>query len=517
LKSEDIRISAALMLICISSILVLPSWAEADQPLPPEVLQYSHDWPLANKDYANTRATFDVGIDSDNVRSLEVAWSVPINASSLFGGASSNPVILGDVVYFQDLQSNIYSLNLADGSLIWEQIYNLTSIGPNGPAVGWGKVFSAKGAYKISALDKATGRELWEKNISERSTVGIDIQPAIYNHTVYVSTVPGTSPDDFYSGGSIGVIYALDQESGEVRWNFSTVDSPELWGNKEVNSGGGCWYTPSVDLNSGIMFWGVGNPAPWPGTPQYPNGSSRPGPNLYTDSILALDSRDGRLIWYNQVNPHDLLDLDFQVPPILAHAEVGGILQEIVIGAGKLGKVYAFNRSTGCTLWSTLVGTHLNDQLASLPEGVTKVYPGYFGGVETPMAYADGVVFVPYVDLYTNYTDSSIAGAQSLDQANGGLLAIDVRTGKILWERTFDSIDVGGATVINDLVFTATFDGMIYALLREDGREAWRFRAPAGINAWPAAAGDSIVWPCGTGGSPALIALRHPQIAPTGP
>lgn len=131
-----------------------------------------------------------------------------------------------------------------------------------------------------------TGKELWARNISTGRTVGVDIQSAVYNDMVYVSTVPGTSADDFYTGGSVGVIYALDQETGRERWSFSTVDTPDIWGNREVNSGGGSWYTPSIDLLTGTIFWGVGNPAPWPGTSKYPNGSSRPGPNLYTDSCL---------------------------------------------------------------------------------------------------------------------------------------------------------------------------------------------------------------------------------------
>ena len=81
----------------------------------------------------------------------------------------------------------------------------------------------------------------------------------------------------------------------------------------------------------------------------------------------------------------------------------------------------------------------------------------------------------------------------------------------------FDSLNVGGATVINDLVFTATFNGMIYALQRDTGRVAWQFEAPAGVNAWPAVAGDTIVWPCGTGSKPSLIALRHPSKQTIGP
>jgi alcohol dehydrogenase (cytochrome c) len=491
-----------------SSVLV--TGESGGNAIPPEVLQNAKDWPLPNKDYSNTRATENCTINSTNVMNLKIAWSVPINASGLFGSASSNPLILGDTIYFQDLSSNLFSLKMDSGEINWKRIYNLSTIGPNGPAVGWGKLFAAKGVYNITALDINTGKELWIRNISTGKTVGIDIQPIAYGDLVFTSTVPGSSATDFYAGGGVGVIYALDQENGSERWSFSTVDSADIWGNKTVNSGGGCWYSPSVDLKTGLLFWGVGNPAPWPGTAEYPSGSSRPGPNLYTDSILALDSSSGKLRWYSQVNSHDILDHDFQIPPILTEANVGGKHQEIVLGAGKLGRVIAFNRSTGAILWTALVGKHENDQLLSIPNETTRVYPGYLGGVETPMAYAEGVVYVPYIDLYVNYTGQGIVDVQKFDQGKGGLAAIDVETGKILWDKLFDSMNFGGATVINDLVFTATFDGTIYALDRRAGSVAWQFKAPAGINAWPAVSEGSIIWPCAASGEPSLIALRLP-------
>jgi outer membrane protein assembly factor BamB len=181
-----------------------------------------------------------------------------------------------------------------------------------------------------------------------------------------------------------------------------------------------------------------------------------------------------------------------------------------------MGRVFAFNRSTGSILWVTNVGEHLNDQVAALPNKTTRVYPGYLGGIESPMAYADGVVFVPYVDLYVNYTNSKIVDAQKLAEGKGGFLAIQVDTGKILWDNKLDSLDVGGATVVNDLVFTATFDGFIYAFQKDSGDQVWRFRAPGGINAWPAVASNTIVWPCGNG-NPSLIALGHPAASVTGP
>lgn len=510
------KMQLLLMVLAIAIVaigVIAPAVAagiENGQAVPPEVAQHLKDWPLPNKDYSNTRATMDSSINSVNVKGLKVAWSIPINATGFFGSASSNPLIVGDTVFFQDLSSNVFSLKLESGALNWKQIYNLSTIGPNGPAVGWGKVFAAKGVYNMTALDANTGKEIWARNISTGKTVGIDIQPLAYNGNVYTSTVPGSSASDFYAGGGIGVIYALDQQTGEVKWNFSTVDSPDIWGNSKVNSGGGCWYTPSVDLATGIIFWGVGNPAPWPGTEAFPSGSSRPGANLYTDSLLAVNSSSGELVWYSQANSHDIFDHDFQIPPILAKADIGGKNQEIVLGAGKLGRVFAFNRSTGAILWITEVGEHLNDQIASVSNETVKVYPGYFGGVETPMAYADGAVYVPYVDLYANYTGSKLVDSQKFAEGRGGLAAIDVKTGKILWDKKFSSLNVGGATVINDLVFTATFDGTIYAFRRDSGEEVWQYKAPAGVNAWPAVANDTIVWPCAASGEPTLLALRLP-------
>jgi len=494
--------------------------------VPPEIMQYAADWPLPNKDYENSRATTEASIDKDNVRDLSIAWTFNITANGTFGGASSNPIIMGDTVFFQDLYANTYALNLADGSVKWEKIYNNTTVtGPNGPAVGWGKVFVAGDPFSIAALNVSSGEELWSTQLINTTPLagevigeGIDIQPTVYDNFVYTSTVPGRG-DVFYRGGAVGYLYALDQETGTIAWNLSTVDDPvSIWGNPDVNSGGGAWYTPAVDTETGIVYWAIANPAPFAGTPEFPNGASRPGPNLYTNTMMALDHATGDMAWFTQVLPHDLFDHDLQIAPILTDANVSGKDQKVVLGAGKMGRVYAFNRDSGAILWIADVGRHENDQLAVLPPGNTTVYPGALGGVETPMAYANGTVYVPYVDLYTNWTPISSlsigvenapqAEIQPFTEGTGGLVAIEVDTGKILWDRKLDSINVGGATVVNDLVFTATFDGTIYAFDGMTGEQVWNFTAPAGINAWPAVANDTIVWPCGVGGTSQVIALR---------
>jgi len=475
---------------------------------PPELVQYQGDWPMANKDYQNTRATKNSTITSSNVATLTVAWSYPIQGIGGFGGAASTPLIVGNNVFFQDLQGNVVALDRQTGNVLWTKWYNNSAIeGPNGPAVGYNKIYIAKDPYNITALSMSTGMEMWSTRISYVSTTGIDIQPMVYDGIVFVSTVPGTG-DVFYAPGGIGVIYALDAQTGAILWNFSTVDSPNLWGHPEVNSGGGCWYPPAIDRSTNTIFWGVANPAPFAGIPGWPSGSSYAGPALFTDCMMALDYRKGTMKWYSQAIAHDIFDHDFQISPILTTANVGGVDQNIVIGAGKLGNVIAFNRDTGAILWNVPVGKHENDTLDVLT-GETLVYPGVLGGVETCMAYSDGIVFVPVVDMSTKYIPTGL-NFSSIDFASGKgeLVAIDVNLGKILWYKTFDSINVGAATVVNDVVFTATFNGMIYAFQAKTGQQLFSYQAPAGINAWPSVAGDMILWPAGVGITPSLIALH---------
>ena len=482
--------------------------------IPPEVTQYAKDWPLPNHDYAQTRATVDSTISSGNVSTLGVAWATPVKGTGLFGSLSTAPIVMGNTIFLQDLGNNMYSLDLATGKVNWSTSYNQTNVGPNGVAVGYGKVFGTIDPYTFAALDMSTGKQIWTSTISTNPTNGTDIQPQIYNGQVFTSTVPGSSGGDFYTGGGIGTFYALDQATGKAVWTWDSVDSKDIWGNKNVNSGGGAWYPPAVDTATGMTFWGVGNPAPWPGTKEFPNGSSRPGPNLYTDSMVALD-QTGALKWYTQVTPHDNLDLDFQSSPILANATIGGVKQDIVIGSGKSGEVVAFNRKTGAMLWETEVGIHQNDHWVNMPDNTTRVYPGTLGGVETPMAYSNGIVFVPVVNRWTEYTPTASGASQPLNTATGNFLAIQVDTGKILWDKPLPSPDFAGATVVNDVVFTATFDGTMYAFKTTTGETLWTYKFPAGVNSWPTIAGDTVLWPCGLGSVPSLVAFKLGAKAPT--
>jgi outer membrane protein assembly factor BamB len=309
--------------------------------------------------------------------------------------------------------------------------------------------------------------------------------PAIYDSTVYISNIPG-SLTEFYNGGQRGFLFALELATGRVLWYFDTT-TDNLWGNARANSGGGLWHVPAFD-DEGNIYVGTGNPGPFPGNETFPAGSSRPGDNDYTDSVIRINPGTAAIDWYVNVKPGDLFDLDQQLTPIVA--DVDGV--PMVLAAGKHGYVLGINRETGEELWRTAVGKHQNDDLTELPEDeAVEVYPGSLGGVETPIAYSNGIVFAPLLNNPTYYVASGFGeGPRTLADADGQLVAVDAATGEILWDVTLPSPQLAGATVVNDLVFTGGLDGVVRALSVEDGSQVWSWQAGAGVNAPFAFSGD---------------------------
>ena len=484
----------------------------ADGPLevPPEVAEFADDWPVPGRDYANTRARTDAEITTKTVDDLEVAWSVPLPGASAFGNAASTPLVLGDTVYVQDLQSNVRAIDLETGAVRWEHLYDRFQIGPNGPAVGYGKVFVAAGSQEIAALDAETGAEVWSTRITATETEGVSIQPTVVDGLVLAATIP-ISVQGQFKAGDRGVLSALDAETGEQVWAFDTVKSADLWGHPEVNAGGGAWYTPAVDVERGLVYWGVANPAPFPGTPEFPNGTSRPGKNLYTNSVVALHVRTGELAWYHQAVPHDLFDRDLTLTAIASVERDGGDA-DVVIGSGKPGRVLALQPKTGKKTADVPVGEHKNDDLTELSER-TEVLPGLFGGVETPLAVADGTVYVAVVNAPSTHSpdkEEFLAGA-TLGVMKGDVAAVDVESGEVEWSTKVDGDPLGGATVVGDLVITATYQGKLIGLDRSNGEVVWSVVAPGGVNGQPAVTADTIIWPIGLADPPALVAYRLPD------
>jgi outer membrane protein assembly factor BamB len=419
-----------------------------------------------------------------------VAWRFAIPGTSSFGAFASTPIALGDTVYLQDLNSNVYALERATGRLRWKHAFDRPNVGPNGVSYGWGRLYGAT-TTDAFALDPRTGKLLWSRRLVGNEHEGIEIAPQLYDGTALFSTVPSNVTGS-YRPGAFGVVWALDAASGEPRWHFDTVEGgAALWGNPGVNGGGGLWYPPAVD-DQGRVFLAIGNPAPFPGTKAFPNGASRPGPNLYTNSLVALDGKTGKLLWYRQAVPHDLRDYDLAISPIATRLTLSGAGERVVITAGKMGKVYAYRSTDGAPLWVTSVGRHENDT-GPLTRDYAPVYPGTLGGVETPMALAGKRVFVPWVDLATRTSATSSNGTDPLREGRGGLAALDAVTGRAVWRRRLPSMAFGAATVANDVVFTSTYDGTIYAFATATGKLLWKAKARAGINSFPAIAGGTLL------------------------
>ena len=458
-------------------------------------------WELPNGDLAGTRAAADASIDAGTVSKLEVRWRYPLTAKANYTGTfASTPVADEETVYIQDLQSNVHALDRATGKLRWVHRFHALNEGPNGLAVDSRRVYGATDSDAF-ALSAATGRKLWTRHLTSAREQFVDIAPVVWEGLVFTSTV-GFPP------GGRGAIYALDAATGVVRWKFDTIREP--WRYPLEAGGGGLWYPVSVDAD-GRLYAGNSNPQPWGGSPERPAGSAFPGPVLYTNSLLVFDARSGRLLWHDQVTPHDIRDYDFEATPILA--TIDG--DELVFGAGKAGRVIAWDRGTRRRLWETPVGLHRND-LGPLPPRRVVICPGLFGGVLTPMAYADGRLFVPVVDLCGSGSATSRQPLTSVvpSAGKGRLVALDAATGRALWVQRLPSPNFGCATVSNDVVFTSTFDGTAYGFAAEDGSILWRVRMRAGINACPAVLGDVVLFGAGApragGGTSELVAFGLP-------
>ena len=237
--------------------------------------------------------------------------------------------------------------------------------------------------------------------------------------------------------------------------------------------------------------------------PGYPLGASRPGDNRWTDSILAVDIATGELRWGVQHIAHDIFDRDAVLTGI-ATLDDG---RQVIVSTGKLGRVIGLDPD-GTVLWDTPVGIHQNDELTEF-EGEIEVLPGNAGGIVTPMAVAEGVVYVSVVNAPTTYKPDVPEGTgTSLGAHPSQMVAIDASNGEIIWETELPGDSFGGATVVNDLVFTSVITGVILALDRETGEIVWRHQAEGGINGWPAVAGDTILIPVGFGDPGFLLALR---------
>jgi glucose dehydrogenase len=468
---------------------------------PPATGRPAVGWTQPDADLASNRYVASA-ITSANVSKLGVAWAVPLtmNTTHTDGAYATTPVIVNGVVYVQDLDSNVFAIGLATGKVLWTHDYDSPNGGPDGVNVVGGVVYAATAKAAV-ALDATTGAQLWSRTLIGNDHEGIAMAPGFDNGTVYVSTVPANVTTVYGAGGQ-GILWALNAKTGAPEWSWN--EDQNLWGNPGVNSGAGLWYEPSFDAQ-GNIYLGIANPAPIFGTKTYPLGSSRPGPDLYTDSVVKL-SPAGKLLWYYQLTPHDLYDWDLQNPPVLTTADG----RPVVIDGGKAGVMIELDAQTGKLLWQRPVGGHDgHENDGQLTEHATPtshdplpakycLEPSLYGGMLTQLASNGSTTFAAVNDFAlsaspTGFTGSIASQFRAFYNAVGEMVAVNQDTGTVIWDTPLPSSPFGAATVTNDVVFTTTFKGYLYALDAASGAILFKTPMSAGTNAPVAVDGDYVI------------------------
>jgi len=454
----------------------------------------SGSWPYPNADLANTRQAPGSVISSANVSRLQQAWTFRITSKpdAGTGTLAMSPVVVDGVVYIQDLQANVYAIDLATGKLRWEHQFNTRELGgpgPDGVAVADGLVYGDT-PYTVFALSAATGKPVWvDRNLlpGGRGIAGgpsggglfgpdgvFDIQPQVIAGRVYLASAIGSGP-----GG--GILFALSAATGKVIWKFTSMAGSDT-AVRSVGAGG-AWEPPLVGGDGSVTF-GIGNPYQTPAT-----AIAHPARLLYADSAVNLDGATGRLRWYYQAVPNDFQDHDLQTSPMAA--SINGT--SVIIAAGKMGYVYAINAQTGTLLWKTPVGVHNghdNDGLLALEHKLHltapfTVEPAALGGVLSNPAVGDNTVYVSTIDEPITFTKLTqyLGGAAPSGPPTGEIEALNLATGKVEWDTKLPQMALGAATVSGDLVFSTLYDGQLIALNRTTGAIVYQHQLPTSTNA----------------------------------
>jgi outer membrane protein assembly factor BamB/mono/diheme cytochrome c family protein len=470
-------------------------------------------WSLPN---ATTGGTRDVvsSINSSNVSKLKVAWTIPLVGVKGFEGVFASSPVFGPngIVYLQDLSDSVYAVNLKTGKQLWK--YNVPAAesngeGPNGVTLVDNKVYGETNTQAF-ALQASTGEQLWKssalappsgKNFNGQ---GFNIAPQVVDGKVFLS-------DSGEPHG--GFAYALDAKTGKIDWKFQETKEPSQRGVGGPSGTGGAWGTPVVA--NGLVYFGIANPYR-----SLNQATKTPNDVLYNDSTVALDVNTGKLKWYFQGVPNDFYDWDMQIGPMYTASGPGG--QPTVIDAGKMGYVYAMNATTGKLTWKTAVGRHNghdNDGVLAQKHKLHlklpyKFCPGFYGGVETQMALAGGVVYAAANNLCATETNAKLPSVSqklpSFTTGTGNFEALSLNTGKVMWNTKLPSSPYGAATVTNDLVFTTLFNGKLIAMNRSTGKIVWQQQLAAGTNTPVSIDGDTLVtaasFPSGKGQKPEIVA-----------
>lgn len=464
---------------------------------------YPGDWLTYNGDLQANRFSPLTQIDTANVRHLALKWVFPIEHF----GLELTPIVADGVMYVTG-PNQAYAVDALSGRTIWKYSRPRTqglvgdaSLGTNrGMAIYKDKVFMVTDNAHLIALDRVTGALVWENVMPEEPMkYGSTVSPLIVNDTV----IAGVSGGDW---GIRGFLICYKADTGEKVWRHWTIPArgqvgSETWQGKELLKGGGAtWLTGSYDSETNTLFWPTGNP--WPDSDDH----DRPGSNLYTNCILALNPADGKLKWYFQFTPHDTNDRDATEPPVLVDTEYQGQPRKLLLHADRNGYFYVFDRTSGKLLlhsqfvhtmrWSSGIGA----------DGVPVLSPGFRAshnkrtGCPDDAANWGATAFSPQTRLYyfesleqcqPDTQNGSLRTSAHLDETGQKYIrALNIDTGKVVWEnaqlghvllKTWPGVlaSAGG------LVFYSDPDGSFVAADAKAGKTLWHFATNITMKASP--------------------------------
>jgi PQQ-dependent dehydrogenase (methanol/ethanol family) len=488
--------------------------------------QQSGDWLMYGGNYWNNRHSPLNTINTTNVKNLVPRW-VFQTGSEQNASLETTPVVVNGIIYFTSAvapNNLVFAYDLKTGKQVWQKelkvasnAFGVACCGRNnrGVAVANGMVYVATLDAHLVALDQATGDVKWDMVVGDPAQGYTETMAPL---AVDGNVIIGTSGAEY---GIRGFVKAYNGTTGTLVWTWYTIPSPQeggWWGkwskttgegndlHRDIvrekgdsakttdawqHGGGSMWMTPAYDPSTKMLYVSIGNPSP------DLDGSIRPGDNLWTESIVAIDAVTGKFKWGYQEVPHDVWDLDAASPPVIAM--VGG--KKVVVEAGKTGWVYVLDAATGKLVRKSDAFVPQENMFAQpTPEG-TRMLPGANGGEEwSPIAVNPDLGYAYTVGLHqpmfykTHYAPWE-AGRLWLGSAFvavpgeaqwGNVSAIDLSTGKIAWQVKTEQPMMGGITsTAGGLVFTGEGNGWFKAYDAKTGGVLWQFYCGAGVNSAP--------------------------------
>jgi alcohol dehydrogenase (cytochrome c) len=472
--------------------------------------------------YAQHRYSPLTQINRQNVKRLVPAWAYSMSDNR---GLEAQALVKDGVIFLTDHEKTV-AVDALTGKEVWKAVIEYPpettrvvccGIVNRGAALFDGKLYRTTLDAHVIALDIKTGKEAWRTKSSDpKDGYSMTVAPLVANAVV----IAGVSGAEF---GVRGYLEGYDPQTGKQMWRTYTIPEKgepgsETWaGDSEKTGGGSTWVTGSYDPELDLVFWGIGNPAPW-------NPLNRKGDNLHTNSIVAFHPKDGKPVWFYQMTPNDPFDYDGVNELIHADLTIDGTPRKVIMQANRNGFLYVLERATGKLLaannfvkvnWADRIDMKTGRPVWSeatktiiAEGGKFLIYPAVAGGKNwAPMSFnpTTGLLYVNTLDFGMNYETLPAEQAANLKAGQphygvkfpgaydadkrGYLRAIDPLTGKAKWEVPFQSPNIAGTMVTaGGLVFTGQLTGEFFAADVDTGKIMWQFQTPSGV------VGQPITW-----------------------